>query len=114
MTKRGLGGLGVNLQQLAALFVDDVLREVEAAPALHLAAMMGVGALRCRSAAAGRLADLGLRDAIADADDHERYLALLRNIRNRSEFGSELAAHELGQEAFVRCAKVGQVNQPAW
>ena len=68
---KGRGGLGdeAEARALALLLVDDVLRVIDAAAALHVAAEAGVGFLRSRRAAAGRFADLALGDAIADADD---------------------------------------------
>ena len=53
------------------LFVDHFLGEVEAASALNVAAMAGVGGLGSRRAASSGLADLALRDAVADTNDHE-------------------------------------------
>ena len=60
----------VNLQQLGALFLDDVLRIVEAAAALDFAAESGIGFFGRRGTGAGSLANLRLSDPVADADDH--------------------------------------------
>ena len=40
------GGLGVDLQQVGSLFLDDIVRVVEAAAALHFAAKARVSRLR--------------------------------------------------------------------
>ena len=62
------------LRTRSDLFVDDFLRIIEAAAALHFAAVTGIGFLRRAGARAGGIADLALRDSIANADDHgDRY-----------------------------------------
>ena len=66
----------------ADLFVDHFLRIIQAAAALHFAAMAGVSRLRRARAGTSRLADFALRDPIADADDHG---ALCNDNANHSQ-----------------------------
>jgi hypothetical protein len=65
---------GVNLQEVRALFRDDLLRMFEAAAALHFAAKTSVCDLGRRRARACRFANLALGDAIANAHDHGTYI----------------------------------------
>jgi hypothetical protein len=70
----GAGADEVQARTLAAFFVNDFLSIVEAAAALHFATVAAVSRLGSRRSTAGRLADLALRDSVADADDHgDRY-----------------------------------------
>ena len=56
---------------LCAFVIDDFLREIEAAAALNLTPVTGIRSLGRATTGASGLADLALRDAVADADDHE-------------------------------------------
>jgi hypothetical protein len=67
------GGDGSDQPQLwalAALFIDHVLRIIEAAAALNLAAEAGVSGLWRARAPGGGIADLILGQAVADTHDH--------------------------------------------
>ena len=64
-----LRGDGVNLEQVRALFLDHLARIIEATPALHFASEARISLFGRRCACAGRLADFGLADSIADAHD---------------------------------------------
>ena len=66
---------------LRGLGIDHFLSVIEAAAALRFTAERRIGGLRSPGAAARSLAHFLFRDPIAQADDHARYLALMRNIR---------------------------------
>ena len=58
------------LGTLAAFAINDFLRIVEAAAALHVTALAGVGGFRSHGSTARGQADLAFGDAVANADDH--------------------------------------------
>jgi hypothetical protein len=70
------------MRALATFLIDEFLRIIEAAAALNVAPVAGVGGLNCDRSASRGLPDLILRDAVADADDHEAVIAIMRTIRN--------------------------------
>ena len=70
---------GVNLEQVCPLVVDDVLRIIEAASALWLAAVKSIGGGRGGSAGTSRLADFRLRDSVAEAHDHGKLFSANEN-----------------------------------
>ena len=67
---------------LAALLVEDLLRIIEAAAALRLAAQSRIGRFGRARAFACRSANFFFADDVAGTDDHDRYVMLLRHIRN--------------------------------
>ena len=68
---------------MATFLVDNFLCIIEAAAALHFASLAVVSGLRGGAATARGQSNLALGDAVADADDHGAYIALMRNVRNR-------------------------------
>ncbi len=76
------GGDDAKVRSLGPLLVDNLLRIVEAATALRFAVKAGVSCLGGRGAGASGGADVGLGQAVADTDDHDPYIVLMRPIRN--------------------------------
>ena len=71
----------LQMRALAARFIDDLLRVIETAAALHLAPETGVGLFRRRGAAARCFAHFLLSDSIANAHDHLSHITLMRSVR---------------------------------
>ena len=107
-----LGGARVGVEQLRALGGDQVLGKVAARPALELAAERAIGAVGARATAPGGGPDLILANRVAATQDHAEHITLMRHVRNwnsTSGLGQRrVGAHQLGEEALVRGAEVGE------
>ena len=73
--------MGVDAEKAGAFLVDDLARIRQARPALRLAAEVGIGAARARRAGSGGAAEAIFANGIANADDHDGHIPLLRHIR---------------------------------
>ena len=76
-----VGGNEPEMLRLSSLVVHHILGVIEATTALHLAAMAGVGGFGSSRSGASRLADLALRDPVADTNDHAGNITIMRTIR---------------------------------
>src|SRR5215210_5740479 len=86
-----LSGLVANDAQARALGlfgVDQLLRVIQAAAALRLATERCISGLGRAGTLARLVAHFVLADHVAGTDDHKRYVALMRTIRNDYQCGS--------------------------
>ena len=77
-------GDDAQLWTFTLLFVDDLLRIIEAAAAFRLETVKVVSCLGRARAFARGLADFLFGDGIANADNHKPHIMLMRPIRNDS------------------------------
>src|SRR5438045_2791177 len=87
-------GDDAQLRPLGQLLVDDLLRIIEAAAALRLAAEALVRGFGRAGALACGLAHFLFSDPIADADDHARYITLMRSVRKSKASAALVASYD--------------------